>query len=91
MALALALASGGAAPAQPPYRAVSPLGTASWPATPDQIVRTGVDRLTGFVLGVPEVTPDSLGAFLSHEIAPLFDFRYMARWAAGSYWRRLDE
>ena len=91
MALALALASIGAAQAQPPYRAGVPGGTQSWPATPDQVVRTGIDRLTGFVIGVPEVTPDNLAVFLAREIAPLFDFRYMARWAAGTYWRRLDE
>ncbi len=90
MALALALVcSAGSAQAQPPYRSGAPLGS-SWPATPEQIVRSGIDRLTGFLIGVPQVTPDNLGVFLGHEIAPLFDFHYMARWAAGSYWRRLD-
>jgi len=66
------------------------LGYGSWSASPDQIVRSGVDRLTGFLIGVPEVTPENLGSFLDLEIAPLFDFDYMAKWSAGTYWPRLD-
>jgi len=65
-------------------------GYGSWSASPDQLVRSGVDRLTGFLIGVPEVTPENLGSFLDLEIAPLFDFDYMAQWSAGSYWPRLD-
>lgn len=97
---ALALLACTAASAQPPlggfgyvypYGPGATAGRAVRPVAPDDIVSRGVDRLTGFLLGVPSVTPESLGGFLSVEIAPLFDFDYMAEWAGGRYWRRLDE
>ncbi len=60
------------------------------PATPDQVVRRGVDRLTGFLMGAQNPPPQAIRAFLDREIAPSFDFTYMARWAAGPMYRRLD-
>lgn len=59
------------------------------PATPDQVVRRGVDRLSGFLMGAQNPAPDSIRMFLDREIAPSFDFAYMARWAAGPMYRRL--
>lgn len=59
------------------------------PTTPDQVVRGGIDRLTGFLMGAQNPSPDAIRAFLEHEIAPHFDFAYMARWAAGPMFRRL--
>lgn len=59
------------------------------PATPDQLLRQGIDRLTGFLIGAGNPSPAALVTFLSHEVAPYFDFEYMARWAAGSLYRRL--
>jgi phospholipid transport system substrate-binding protein len=60
------------------------------PATPDQVVRRGVDRLTGFLMGAQNPSPASIRVFLDREIAPDFDFTYMARWAAGPMYRRLS-
>ncbi len=60
------------------------------PATPDQVVRRGVDRLTGFLMGAQNPPPGAIRGFLDREIAPSFDFTYMARWAAGPMYRRLD-
>ncbi len=60
------------------------------PATPDQVVRRGVDRLTGFLMGAQNPPPGAIRGFLDREIAPSFDFPYMARWAAGPMYRRLS-
>ena len=60
------------------------------PTTPDQIVRSGMDRLTGFLMGAQDPSPEAIRTFLDREIAPFFDFTYMARWAAGPMYRRLN-
>jgi phospholipid transport system substrate-binding protein len=60
------------------------------PTTPDQVVRRGLDRLTGFLIGAQDPSPEAIRAFLDREIAPNFDFTYMARWAAGPMYRRLS-
>ena len=92
LAVALLLASthlfaqSGYAQGGPPYEP----GYAPTPATPDQVVRRGVDRLTGFLMGAGNPSPEAIRAFLDSEIAPSFDFAYMARWAAGPMYRRLD-
>jgi len=64
-------------------------GYSPTPATPDQIVRQGVDRLTGFLMGAANPPPEAIRNFLDKEIAPNFDFTYMTRWAAGPMYRRL--
>ena len=60
------------------------------PTTPDQVVRSGVDRLSGFLMGAQNPSPEAIRGFLEREIAPHFDFTYMARWAAGPMYRRLS-
>ncbi len=60
------------------------------PTTPDQVVRRGVDRLTGFLMGAQNPSSEAIRGFLNREIAPSFDFTYMARWAAGPMYRRLS-
>jgi phospholipid transport system substrate-binding protein len=60
------------------------------PVTPDQVVRSGVDRLVGFLMGAQNPSPEAIREFLEREIAPSFDFAYMARWAAGPMYRRLS-
>lgn len=78
--------------AQPGYGAAEPLyepGYAPAPATPDQVVRSGIDRLSGFLAGARNPSADAILAFLEREIAPSFDFAYMARWSAGPMYRRL--
>lgn len=46
-------------------------------------LRDGVNKLLGFMDRDAEPTLDELAAFLDQEIAPFFDFEYMARIAAG--------
>jgi len=72
----------GDAPYEPGYAPV--------PTTPDQIVQRGLDRLTGFLMGAQNPPPQATRAFLDREIAPYFDFTYMARWSAGPMYRRLS-
>ena len=58
--------------------------------TPDQLIRQAVDRLTGFLAADPEASPGVVLDFVTREIAPYFDFPYMAQWAAGPLLHRLD-
>ena len=79
--------------AQPGYgqgNALYEPGYTPVPTTPDQVVRRGVDRLTGFLMGAQDPSPETIREFLDREIAPSFDFTYMARWAAGPMYRRLS-
>jgi len=80
--------------AQSGYGQGNPLYTPAYrpiAATPDQVIRRGVDRLSGFLMGAQNASPQAIRAFLDHEIAPSFDFAYMARWAAGPMYRRLSD
>lgn len=54
-------------------------------------LRQGIDKMQEF-LGQKE-TPNKLqtAAFLDREIAPYFDFDYMARWIAGPAYGRMDD
>lgn len=59
-------------------------------ATPDQLIRQGVDRLTGFLMGTPHADEESVRRFVGQEIAQYLDFEYMAQWAAGPLYHRLS-
>lgn len=61
------------------------------PLRPDELLREGIDRLTDFLSTSDNLNPNTIHSFLNKEIAPYFDFAYMARWAAGSLHRRLSE
>lgn len=58
---------------------------------PEQSLREGMDRLANFLGSTRNPTPVRVRAFLNQEIAPNFDFVYMARWAAGPMYRRLTD
>lgn len=92
LCLLLIIVPGGAQAAQSSAR-VNPWQSdqAAPQLTPDQIVRQGIDRLTGFMLGPGARSPELVRRFLERYIAPYFDFHYMARWAAGRYYRRMDK
>ncbi len=73
---------GGYAPyAQPPVQAVQP--------GPALILEQGLERLIAFAGQEPRPDRAALARFLDREIAPYFDFAYMARWAAGRMWPRM--
>jgi len=51
-----------------------------------ETLQQGIDKLLGF-LGQKEMPNKlQLAAFLDRDIAPYFDFDYMARWVAGRSW-----
>jgi len=57
---------------------------------PATIVRTGITKLTGFIRSGAAKNPIKAQTFLETEVAPYFDFNYMARWAAGPAWRSMS-
>ncbi len=59
--------------------------------TPDQILRVGIDELSRFLQSDAAGNPEALREFVTTRVAPYFDFAKMARWAAGRYFRRMDE
>ena len=59
-------------------------------ATPDALIRQGIDQLRGFLAASPNAPTDVVHAFVSQQIAPYFDFQYMAQWAAGPLLHRLN-
>ena len=59
-------------------------------ATPDQLIRQGLDRMMGFMMGSPNADQRSVRDFVGVEVARYFDFDYMSRWAAGPFYHRLS-
>lgn len=57
--------------------------------SPAVMLRDGVERLTRFLQRRP--SQRVLATYLEREVAPWFDFDYMAQWAAGRHLRHLDE
>ena len=61
------------------------------PLQPHQIVQQGITRLNQFVAAYEDPDQSQIRRFLEFQIAPYFDFVYMAKWAAGPYHRRLTD
>lgn len=59
-------------------------------ANPAVALRAGVDKLLGFLGSEPAPTAEALAAFLDAEIAPFFDFQYMAKSAGGRLFERMS-
>jgi phospholipid transport system substrate-binding protein len=93
--LVLILGTVGLAQAQPPYAyppgVYGPAPRVTRGEQAADVLREGIDKLLAF-LGKEE-TPNKLqiAAFLDKEIAPYFDFGYMARWVAGPRWWGMTE
>ena len=60
-------------------------------ANPAQAVRQGIDVLSTFVRDSSSVDAQTRRDLLDDQVAPYFDFEYMAEWAAGTFARRLSE
>ncbi len=56
---------------------------------PATIVKTGITKLTDFIRSGGARDPIMARTFLETEVAPYFDFNYMARWSAGPAWRNM--
>lgn len=59
-------------------------------AAPAAALRAGMDKLLAFLGREEKPSPDALAAFLNTEIAPFFDFDFMAKSAGGRLFERLD-
>ena len=55
------------------------------------ILKAGLNKLLGFFKGSQVPSREKIATFLDKEIAPYFDFAYMAQWSAGATYRRLSE
>jgi phospholipid transport system substrate-binding protein len=95
--LAAGLMVAGSAVAQP-YYGPAPMGPrpgpqAAAPQTnnPVATLRSGVTKLLAFVGSDPAPSDDELAAFLDAEVAPFFDFDYMAKTAGGRMFERLSD
>ena len=81
------------APAQPPrggygYRGQPQLEQGENAAA---VLKQGMENLLAFLRQSPPPDPVQLAAFLEAEVAPAFDFTYMARAAAGPLYRNMDD
>lgn len=57
--------------------------TAASPAGPEQVLREGIGKLAIFLKTTNPDSTRQIQAYLDTEIAPYFDFGYMAKWVAG--------
>lgn len=60
-------------------------------AGPGQVLREGVGKLLQFMRQPERPGQQAIAAFLQQEIAPYFDFAYMAGWVAGPMNRRMND
>lgn len=58
---------------------------------PAQLLDQGIEKLTRFLANRSNPTSAELRDFLERDIARYFDFAYMSRWAAGPYYRRMND
>jgi phospholipid transport system substrate-binding protein len=58
---------------------------------PDVLLREGMTKLLRFVRNAKNPQPQQISAFLEREVAPYFDFDYMATWAAGPMNRHMND
>jgi phospholipid transport system substrate-binding protein len=90
------LALAGAAQAQPPqygYGGPSPYGMTPRTSPVEEasaFVREGMTKLLEFLGQDEQPNKLQVAAFLDKEIAPYFDFAYMARWVAGPAYVRMN-
>jgi len=58
---------------------------------PADLLRAGVAKLLQFMRQQERPNPELMKAFLDKDIAPYFDFAYMAQWTAGPAYRNMNE
>ena len=54
-------------------------------------LKEGIEKMIAFMSQEPVPNKLQTAAFLDREIAPYFDFDYMARWVAGPAWTRMSD
>ena len=60
-------------------------------ASAEKLLREGVAKLVAFMEAGGTGDEKKTLAFLNAKIAPYFDFAHMAKWVAGSRYRRMNE
>jgi phospholipid transport system substrate-binding protein len=60
-------------------------------AGPDTLLREGMTKLLRFLRSSDNPQPQQISAFLEQQMAPYFDFAYMATWAAGPMNRHMND
>jgi len=88
----LLLLATGALPAAP-YYGYAPSAVPAQPpvqADPGQLLRDGMAKLLNFMRQPEKPAPQTIARFLEREIAPYFDFDYMAGWAGGPMGRYMN-
>jgi phospholipid transport system substrate-binding protein len=58
---------------------------------PGALLREGMTKLLRFLHQSENRQPQQISAFLEREVAPYFDFDYMANWAAGPMNRQMND
>jgi len=88
-----AVAVAEAQPFYPDYPGARPLhrALAAEAPGPGVLMREGFGKLLKFLSLDRPLSKEEVVAFLETEIAPYFDFGYMARWSAGPRWDRLSD
>lgn len=89
------LGLGGVALAQPPQYGYGPMPYGAAPrvtptAEADRVLREGMKKLLDFLAQEEKPNKLQVAAFLDKEIAPYFDFAYMAKWVAGRGYARMN-
>ncbi|MEO5344075.1 MAG: ABC transporter substrate-binding protein [Gammaproteobacteria bacterium SHHR-1] len=64
---------------------------APWQQGPRALLRNAVDGLRAFMAQNDSADEMKMAVFLETEISPLFDFAYMAQWAAGQRYADLSD
>jgi phospholipid transport system substrate-binding protein len=79
---------GGYGPAAAPGRMAPPPSASAEAVTK---LKAGMDKMLGYLEQKDAPNKLQAAAFLDREIAPYFDFAYMAHWAAGPSWSTMSE
>jgi len=59
-------------------------------AGPQQVLQQGIGKMAAYLKAADPRNTRQLEAFLDTEIAPYFDFKYMAKWASGTMSRHMN-
>lgn len=58
---------------------------------PAKVLQEGMNGLMGFLRSPTRPDASTMQSFVDAEVAPYFDFAYMAKWVAGPTWRRMND
>ncbi len=83
----------GSAPSFNPYRPPAPMPRyqPAREATPDQLLRQGVEQTFAYLRRMGSTDLSNVLDFVNRELGPYFDFEQMTRLAAGKMTKELDE